>query len=203
METAEATRFLLLYVLMPLWLMAGLADWICHRVAAIEDSSGYRESLLHLAMLGEMGVAVLAGLFLEITATVLVAMLAAVVAHEVTALWDVSYASRHRPITPAEQHVHSFLEMLPLMALAFVAVLHWDQVRALVGPGVADWGLRPKAQPLPVPYLAVVLGLTVLVNLMPFVEELARGLRRRRAPVPAGPGAAAPNGRTAPRSPPG
>jgi hypothetical protein len=201
MEAAEAIRFLLLFVILPLWLAAGLADWACHRATDIATTSGYRESLFHLAMLAEAGVAVLAGLFLEITAAVLVVMLVAFILHEITALWDVSYSSRHRKVTPIEQHVHSFLEMLPLMALAFVAVLHWDQVRALVGPADADWGLRAKAQQLPIRYLATVLALTVLTNLAPFIEELARGLRVRKA-VAAGasPDAAIRYGRTAPRS---
>lgn len=174
MDTAQATGFLLLYVLLPLWLAAGLADWACHRATAIERSSGIKESLLHLLMLVEMGVAVLAGLLLEITAAVLVIMAIAFVLHEATALWDITYAIKYREVTPIEQQVHSFLEMLPLMALAFVAVLHWDQVR-----GPAEWGLRPKSQPLPVAYLTTLLSLIVLLNVLPFIEELLRGVDAR------------------------
>lgn len=197
MDPAEATRFLLLFIILPLWLAAGVADWACHRATDIADTSGVKESLLHLLMLAEMGVAVLAGLFLEITTAVMALMVAAFVLHEVTALWDVSYSSRYRRVTPIEQHVHSFLEMLPLMALCFVAVLHWPQVAA------GDWSLRPKAQPLPVLYLTVMLSLVVFTNVLPFLEELLRGIDARRVSpaAPSPPAAAAGNGRTGHRSP--
>jgi hypothetical protein len=75
--------------------------------------------------------------------------------HEATALWDVTYASQHRTVTPVEQHVHSYLEMVPLMALSFIAVLHWPQVLALSGVNgyKRDWGIRLKPQPLPMRYV--------------------------------------------------
>ncbi|HZU89875.1 MAG TPA: hypothetical protein VE993_11510 [Stellaceae bacterium] len=58
----------MLYFIIPLWLWAGVADWLCRRAAAIEHTAGPKESLMHLAMLIEIGVPSLAGLFLEITA---------------------------------------------------------------------------------------------------------------------------------------
>lgn len=50
-----------------------------------------------------------------------------------------------------EQHVHSWLELVPLMAVAFVAVLHWPQLLGLVGldGGKADWSLRLERRPQP------------------------------------------------------
>src|SRR4029453_16909971 len=53
--------------------------------------------------------------------------------HEATALWDVSYASATREVTPIEQHVHSFLEMMPLMGFVLIAILNWEQFLALFG----------------------------------------------------------------------
>jgi hypothetical protein len=38
-------------------------------------------------------------------------------------------------VSPVEQHVHSFVEMIMLMAGAFVVVLHWPQFLALFGMG--------------------------------------------------------------------
>jgi hypothetical protein len=35
----------------------------------------------------------------------------------VAALWDTTFASHKRRITPMEQHAHSFLELMPLMAV--------------------------------------------------------------------------------------
>jgi hypothetical protein len=48
---------------------------------------------------------------------VILAMIVCLLAHQATAMWDVSYAYRRREIRPTEQHVHSFLEMLPLMEI--------------------------------------------------------------------------------------
>ena len=80
--------------------------------------------------------------------------------HDMTALWDVSYAVTLREVTPIEQHVHSFLEMVPFMAVAFVCVLHWPQVLAMFGIGreKADRSLRRKSRPLPWRYVTTMLG---------------------------------------------
>lgn len=183
MDAAHATRVLLLFFVVPLWLLAGIADWLCHRRTDIQHTSGVKESLIHLLMLAEMGVPVLAALVLDINALVLAIMVVAFVAHEATALWDVAYASTRRRIMPIEQHVHSFLEMLPLMGLAFVASLYWPQALALVGlgPEPADWGIRLKAAPLPLAYLGTVLGAIVVLEILPFAEEAWRGWRAARA----------------------
>ena len=55
-------------VIVPLWQMAGTADWICHRATNIEGTTGAKESLMHLLMLTEVSIPVLAGFHLEITA---------------------------------------------------------------------------------------------------------------------------------------
>jgi hypothetical protein len=179
---AEVTRNVLMYFILPLWLAAGFADYLCHRAARIEVTSGYKESLLHLLQFAEVGVPILAALFLEINALVILVMIACFVLHELTAFWDVSYASRTRTVTPIEQHVHSFLEMLPLMALLMIVVLHWPQFLALFGLGSdpARFTLSLKQPPLPWLYTAAVLALVLLFDLLPYLEELARGLRARR-----------------------
>src|SRR3546814_7239575 len=108
-------------------------------------------------------------------------MIAAFFVHEATALWDVSYAVTRRDVAPIEQHVHSFLEMVPLMALYFIVVLHWRQFLALVGVGdeAPYWSLRRKAEALPMRYVVTVLGAMGLLEALPYVEELLRGLRGR------------------------
>src|SRR5215212_10284516 len=118
----NATQVLLLYFIMPLWFVAGLADYLCHRATDIEHTEGPRESLLHLLMLFEISVPLLMCLFLEINAFVFAVMIVAFVAHQATALWDVSYAIKRRYISPVEQHVHSFLELIPLMAGTMIAI---------------------------------------------------------------------------------
>ena len=114
-------------------------------------------------------------------------MIAAFIAHEATALWDVSYAIDKRYISPFEQHVHSFLEMIPLMAGSFIAVLHWPQFIALFGFGseTPRFALEWKNEPLPVAYIFAVLGAALLFELLPYLEELWRGVRATKT-APAG-----------------
>jgi hypothetical protein len=71
-----------------------------------------------------MGLPVLAAIFLEINALVIAVMIVCFLLHEATSIWDVSYAVATREVRPIEQHVHSFLEMLPPMGLLLVIVLH-------------------------------------------------------------------------------
>ena len=71
MTTPDVLRAMLMYVILPVWLAAGFADYLCHRAAHIERTSGWKESLLHLAQFAEMGVPVLAALMLDINAGVI------------------------------------------------------------------------------------------------------------------------------------
>jgi hypothetical protein len=134
MESNPA-QLLLMYFVLPIWLAAGFADYLCHRTAHIESTSGPKESLLHLLQFGEMAIPTLAAIFLEINALVILVTLVALVLHEVTAIWDVRYAYETRTVTPTEQHVHSVLEMLPVMGLPIILTLHWAQFLALFGLG--------------------------------------------------------------------
>ena len=153
-------RYLLFY-LVPIWNIAGVLDWYWHKKTDIEHTSGIEESLIHFAMFTEVGAPLLMGLFLEINAGLLAAMAAALVIHEGTAFWDVALATDHRHVKPNEQHTHSFLEVLPFMALSIASVLHWDQVQAMVGIGKPkpDWKLRLKKKRLPTAYLLGLAGL--------------------------------------------
>ncbi|TMI99507.1 MAG: diguanylate cyclase [Alphaproteobacteria bacterium] len=181
--TADPTQTLLLYFIMPVWFLAGFADYLCHRATDIARTTGPKESLLHLVMFGEIAIPLLMCLFLEINALVFAVMIIAFLAHEATALWDVSYAIDKRYVSPFEQHVHSFLEMIPLMAGSFVAVLHWPQFIALFGFGseAPRFAIEWKSEPLPLRYIFAVLGAALLLELLPYLEELWRGLRATKA----------------------
>jgi hypothetical protein len=185
---SDPTQALLLYFIIPLWFLAGLADWLCHRATDIAHTTGAKESLLHLLMFAEIAVPLLACLFLEINAAIFLLMILAFLAHEATALWDVSYAVPRRTVSPIEQHVHSFLEMIPLMAGIIVAVRHWGQLLALfgLGPEPARFSIALKGDPLPVLYIVLVLGAALFLELLPYLEELWRGIRaaRRRGKMP-------------------
>src|SRR6195952_372602 len=131
----DAALTLLLYAILPLWLGGGGARWLCHRASHIECTTGAKETLIHLLMLAEIGVPLGAAIFLQVDAALFALMIVAFFAHELTALWDVSYAVSARVVTPIEQHVHSFLEMIPLMAFLALAQRHWPQLLALFGQG--------------------------------------------------------------------
>jgi len=183
MDTTQVTRGFLLYFLLPLWIGAGLADWTCHRVSHIEKTSGTHESLIHMLMLTEAGIAMLAGLLLQINALIIALMLVAYLAHEATAMWDVRYASAHRKLMPIEQNIHSFLDMIPLMAVSFVIILHWQDFLSLfaLGPKVADFSIRKKIGAVPsFEYTAVFLAVAVALVEIPYAEELIRCRRAER-----------------------
>jgi len=179
MNAEEITQNVLIYFVLPVWLAAGFADYLCHRAAHIESTSGAKESLLHFLQFGEMAVAVLTAMFLQINALVLLTMLVCFVLHEATALWDVRYASATREVTPVEQHVHSFLEMMPLMGLVLIAALHWGQFLALFGLGneTARFDVAIRSGPPSWIYVGIILILVLLFEILPYLEELVRGLR--------------------------
>jgi hypothetical protein len=177
----DATRRALQYFVLPVWVTAGLADWWCHRRTDIEHTAGPTESMIHSLMMAEGGLPILLGLFFEVNAGVLAATYATLAIHEATAIWDVAYADGRREITPTEQHVHGFLERVPMMAAVFLTVLHWDQARAVFGLGArADWALRPKRRQLSTGYRLAVLVAAGGLGAAPYAEELARCLRARR-----------------------
>lgn len=176
-----------LYVVIPAWLCAGLADWACHRASHIEATSGTKESLLHIAQQSQVGLPLLAALFLEINALVIAAMAAALLIHQATAVWDVRWANATRTVTPVEQHLHSVLEMAPVMAFAGFAILNGAAVRDLLEGRVSPF-LTLKDQPLPPAYLTAVLAAILVMGVVPYGEELIRclmmpGSKRHNAPA--------------------
>ena len=184
-----ATRRLLLGGIMPLWLGAGLADWYRHRRTRIETTAGPRESAIHLLMMTETGIPVMLGLFCEINAGVLLTSFTALGAHSATAYWDQTYAEPRRRVTPVEQHLHSLLEVVPLMATGSLVALHWDQARTLLGKNRHErrFALRPKRRdPLPTSTKIGLLAALAVFGALPYCEELWRCLRARRtfAPLP-------------------
>jgi len=181
MSLQRGAEWMLMVLVIPLWIAAGLADWWCHRRTHIERTSGWPENIFHWVLLGEAGIALLAAALLEIDAGVLLLVFAAFLAHEATTFVELRYVVPLRDARPLEQMVHSFMEILPLLVLALLALMRWDQVLALFDAGVPDFDLATKAQPWPPAYLAVV-GLAVLVfNVLPMTEEGLRCWRAARA----------------------
>jgi hypothetical protein len=182
--TRQLLLILLLDVLLPLWLLAGVGDWWCHRREHIEHTAGPREAALHLAMIAELGLGAVAVTLLRVNAAVLTLLFAVCVAHELTTWIDLHYAESRRRIPVPEQWVHSLQVVLPWVALGGIAALHADQALALFGrgPAVADWSWSWR-DPLPPPTtiaLGALAGLLFVV--LPFAEEFVRCRRvaRRR-----------------------
>ncbi|MFK3647320.1 hypothetical protein ACI2IY_02640 [Lysobacter enzymogenes] len=100
-----------------LWLLAGCLDFACHRRTRLPQTSGLRESALHLAQLALLGIAVVCALALSIGPTVFAALAALVAAHAVLGYLDTRQAYGRRDIRPFEQHLHSVLDLAPVAAL--------------------------------------------------------------------------------------
>ena len=169
----------LVWVVLPLWVLAGFADYLCHRASQIENANGARESLIHWLMLVEVGLPLGLAIFFRINALLLAVMLVCLIAHEITGYLDLKLAMATRKVTIIEHQIHSVLEVIPLMAILLIMTLHWPQTQALFGFGSerADFSLGPKQLPRwgeIIPPAASFL----LLALLPYGEELWRGWRR-------------------------
>jgi hypothetical protein len=185
-DEERALRRYLLYVLLPLWFVPGIADWYWHKRSDIEHTAGTHESLTHALMMASVGLPVTAALLCDINALVLVMMMAGVVSHEAVSYWDVSYARERREVAAIEQHTHSFLEMLPVMAMSMAICLKPRQFAAIFGRGdePARWKLEPKRPRLTIRYIATILtGVTAFV-VVPYAEEFVRCWRVDRTLAP-------------------
>ena len=176
----QSAQLLLMYLVFPLWVAAGFADWVCHRRTRIERTSGLAENIYHWVLLAEIGLAVAAVALLEVNAAILLLVFAAFLAHELTTYLELHYTVPLRPVTPGEQMIHSFMEILPLVALVLVASMHWDQAMSLLNESMPDFDLRPKEEPWPARYLLALGGAALLLNILPLAEESWRCVRARR-----------------------
>ena len=146
MPTDDILRTLLMYFVLPAWLAAGFADYLCHRAAHIERTSGWKEFVpAPSAVRGNGAADPRCAISLAHTGIILL-MIVCLLLHQATAMWDVSYAAATREVKPIEQHVHSVLEMMPLTGLLMVIALHWQAFIALLGLSPADLQICAKAR---------------------------------------------------------
>jgi hypothetical protein len=157
----------------PLWLLAGAGDYLCHRLTDIEYTSGSGESWFHLLQFLALLIAFAAGALLEMNAVVFGIMVTLVLAHSVLAHMDVSYTDGRRYISPVEQHIHGFMDVLPLVATSLFGVLHWEAIGAGL-PTRTVWLDAPvtSGSVLLVASFAVLSG-------APILEELWRTRRKQ------------------------
>lgn len=153
---------LLMYVVLPMWIVAGLIDWWCHRRTRIELTSGYRESAFHLIMFVQTGLGALAALLLQINLGLLVLSAFLFLLHEFTTWLELRFVIERRQINPFEQMIHSFMELLPLGAILLLVGLY---------DGSGEWNLQLKTEPVSTMYLAIIFMAVTFLNLVPLLEE--------------------------------
>jgi hypothetical protein len=177
----DGARLVLMFGVLPLWILAGLADWWCHRRTAIERTSGLRENLFHWLLFAQAGVALLGVAVLEVNAALLLLVIVAFLAHELTTFVELRYTVPRREVRPLEQMVHRFMEILPLLLLALLAVIGWENV---FGGAPQAFALRARPAPWPPAYLASVAAAVLLFNVLPMAEEGLRCWRARALAQP-------------------
>ena len=169
------TRSFLLFVVLPAWLGPGLLDWWFHRRTHIEEpaNGGTRESLLHSAMFAEAGLPLLLATAFEMNPLLIALMTGAAASHEATAMLDVRLAlNSRRNVSQWEQHVHSFLEVMPFWIVPLMVLLN--------RPMTDRWSLTRRASVLSKQDLALVAGGVTIAGVLPYAEELFRCLRQAR-----------------------
>jgi hypothetical protein len=173
---------LLLYVVFPVWLLAGFADSLCHRAQRIEATAGWRESALHWLMLIELGIGVWAILLLELNAFVIALFAVVCILHELTLGVDLLYASSRRRVPAVEQWVHGVQQAIPWIVLLIISAMRPAQALAVVGLGEApgDWAWTPRIAPVEPGYLSAFAAAAALLVGLPFTLEAWRAIRRRQ-----------------------
>lgn len=170
-----------LWILAPLWILAGLADFTCHRVLRIEHSAGIQESALHGLMLLELTPLVVAVLWLEPTTAALAVMLGACVLHELTTWADLGYAESQRDIPWFEQWVHGIQQSIPWATFGLAVLTHPAAAAGLLGrpAGPDGWALRIGADAVPWSHGAAFLAASTFLIAAPWASEFARCWRHR------------------------
>lgn len=178
MPIVSSSPYLLLgFFVLPLWIAAGFADYLCHRAAAISKNSGTPESVVHLVQFSLIGLPVILALLVRANAGFFLLAGLCIVFHHLVAYVDVRYADATRSVRPTEQMVHSFLEVLPITAYLLLAAAEWAQFSSLLGLGKEQPVFAPKLRLISIPYAITAISAALLFNLLPYLEELVRCLR--------------------------
>jgi cell division protein FtsB len=174
-------RFLL-WILYPAWLLAGGVDYLCHRRTDIAATAGTRESLLHIAEFITVGAALTIALLLEPTRGSLAAIVLLVAAHSALVYIDVRYTQKRRFISPLEQQIHGYMEVIPVIATGLFILLHWP---ALAVPRSSE--MFKLEQPFAGHPALLVLGSFILLGGIPLLTEFISTLRQRAPAAPPDP----------------
>ena len=171
MNLHALTIDLLVYVLYPLWLIAGAIDYWCHRRTNIALTSGVVETWLHIAQFVTIAIIFFGAVFLEPTLACIALLGTTAVLHLVLSYVDVFYTQPKRYITPLEQHVHGFLDVVPIVGVCLLAILGLSEPQST--PGFA---MRSHEQSTG--EVAWLIGSFIVFAGIPVMEEHLRAVMR-------------------------
>ncbi|HJM54688.1 MAG TPA: hypothetical protein QGI72_00410 [Poseidonia sp.] len=137
MDEATLVLNVILYVLLPLWGIAGMLDWWCHRKTEIEKTSGLKEAYIHCLMGVQICIPLVLSLLFEVNVLIMLLCFAALIAHEVVAHYDVHYTTGKREISIWEVHAHNYLATLPFFLLLLIIVRKWE---VFLDTATLNWG---------------------------------------------------------------
>ncbi len=179
MKLHALTIDLLVYVLYPLWLIAGAIDYLCHRRTDIAITSGVTETWFHVAQFVTIAVIFFGAVLLQPTLAMIALLGVAAVLHLVLSYVDVTYTQSKRYISPLEQHVHGFLDVLPIIAVCLLAMLGLSEPQQTMGFATRTHEMSARD-------LALLIGSFVVLAGTPVIEEHLRAVARAsrsRAPL--------------------
>ena len=174
MDEATLVLYVILYVLLPLWGLASMLDWWCHKKTSIESTSGLHEANIHCLMGVQIAIPLVLSLVFEVNVLVLLLCLAALVAHEFIAHYDVHYTTDKREISIWEVHAHNYLSTLPFFLFLMIIVRKWevfvDMITLNWGGG---FGLEWRKEPLGATgnYAAIYMFTMGILVVLPYFQE--------------------------------
>lgn len=168
----------LVYIGYLVWLLAGTGDFLCHRRTDLPHTSGLGESRLHLLQLTIIGSGLVLWLALAPSLSLLSIELMLVIAHAVFGYLDTRQAFGRRVITPVEQHVHSILDMAPIIAFGILVGSEWSAAWQ------RGWVLAMRQPPFAPAIWMLVLAPALLLCVLPALLEFRAAWSARARTLP-------------------
>ena len=184
MDAEVLVLYVMLYVLLPLWGIAGMLDWWCHRKTNIEATSGLHEASIHCVMGIQIGLPVILSLLFEVNVLILILCFLVLITHELVAHYDVHFATGKREISIWEVHAHNYLATLPLFLVLMIIVRKWDVFMKLVTFDFAgEFAFEWRKEPLGATgnYAAIYMTIMTVFVVFPYMQEWWRCYTYERA----------------------
>lgn len=184
MEAEVLVLYVMLYLLLPLWGIAGMLDWWCHRNTNIESTSGLHEATVHCVMGAQIGLPIVLSLLFEVNVLILILCLLILITHELVAHYDVHYTTGKREISIWEVHAHNYLATLPLFMVTLIIVRKWDIFMKLISFDFAGgFALEWRKEPLGATgnYAMIYMTTMAVFVVFPYMQEWWRCYAYERA----------------------